>query len=419
MGCSSGGELHDINALNVERTVAAIRHYQQSDFVVGVKVRLSSALTHEQDTASTEAEAYSRALAVSRQTGLPLAVHHANSTLTLDQCPGLLQPGDIYTHCFSSQERVGTSDTFGTITLDGKTIHPAVLAARERGVLFDVGHGNGAFSWPVAELFARHGMWPDIISTDLHAASIHGPAYDMPTTMTKFLMLGMPLREVVRASTITAAGSFRWADRIGTLGEGRVADIAVLERRPCDALLEDSFGQLRHCTERLVARAVWRQGEPYAATDEKVWPNPEEPASKYKSWFTLKIRDETSPPEPSADVLQRLHARQEQYAFLAQAMARFGGDSCSQNLPLYVSPARLGHLSERWGGGWAVLPFCAQPATLVPAHAKALGDSPQPESESDEDGGSGVRLTRRQLIAYASTQDEQERLRRALYASCC
>ena len=164
------------------------------------------------------------------------------------------------------------------MTIDGQTLDPAVLAARERGVVFDVGHGNGAFSWTVAEVA---GFWPDVISTDLHAASIHGPAYDMPTCMTKFLMLGMPLVDVIQASTEAAAASVGWADRVGTLGVGRVADIALLQLEPCDAQLECSFGQLRHCTERLVTRAVWRAGEACPTTTEQVWPNPESAAEKH------------------------------------------------------------------------------------------------------------------------------------------
>lgn len=140
---------------------------------------------------------------------------------------------------------------------------------------------------------------------------------------------------------------------------------------------------------------------------------------------TLKIRDAVPPPSPLPEVLQALHERQEQYAFLAQAMARYGGDACSQNLPLYISPARLGHLSKKWGGGWAVLPFCAQPIDA----SRTLGVVVSEDSESkgqavvvvDNDDGEAHQVTvaRRQLIAFASTAEEQERLRRALYASCC
>ena len=180
-GSPSGGELYDIDALDVESTLAAIERAKHSPMhttpsgesegglLVGVKVRLSSMLVApDRDAAATESEAFSRALETARRSGLPLAVHHANSTVELgmhqpspptissfrqcfarvpgaDRCPGLLRRGDIYTHCFSSQEKLD-SPLHGTMTLDAQTLDPAVLAARERGVLFDVGHGNGKVS---------------------------------------------------------------------------------------------------------------------------------------------------------------------------------------------------------------------------------------------------------------------------------
>ncbi len=88
-------------------------------------------------------------------------------------------------------------------------------------------------------------------------------------------------------------------------------------------------------------------------------------------------------------------------------------------MPLYITPTRLGHLSERWGGGWAVLPYCARPVELDgAAAAEGEGAAVQAEEESGAEDASVV-VARRKLIAFASTASEQERLRRALYASCC
>ena len=90
-------------------------------------------------------------------------------------------------------------------------------------------------------------------------------------------------------------------------------------------------------------------------------------------------------------------------------------------MPLYITPTRLGHLSERWGGGWAVLPYCARPVELEgAAAAEGEGAAVQAEKESGaDDDDAPVVVARRRLIAFASTASEQERLRRALYASCC
>ena len=88
-------------------------------------------------------------------------------------------------------------------------------------------------------------------------------------------------------------------------------------------------------------------------------------------------------------------------------------------MPLYVTPTRLGHLSERWGGGWAVLPYCARPVELDGAAAAEGEGAVQAEEESGAEDDASVVMARRKLIAFASTASEQERLRRALYASCC
>jgi len=84
-------------------------------------------------------------------------------------------------------------------------VRPEVLAARQRGVFFDIGHGMGSFSFKVARLMLANGFFPDTISSDIHALCINGPAFDQVTTLSKFLNLGMPFTEVVRASTQNAA----------------------------------------------------------------------------------------------------------------------------------------------------------------------------------------------------------------------
>ena len=123
--------------------------------------------------------------------------------------------------------------------------HRAVIDARERGVFFDIGHGQGSFNWTVAEICAHEGFWPDTISTDIHSGTCEGPAYDMPTVMTRLLHVGMPLNEVIARSTIEPAKCIGWQDRIGTLGVGREADIAVFSVEDVDLALEDCQSQLR------------------------------------------------------------------------------------------------------------------------------------------------------------------------------
>ena len=120
-----------------------------------------------------------------------------------------------------------------------------MIDARERGVFFDIGHGQGSFNWTVAEICAHEGFWPDTISTDIHSGTCEGPAYDMPTVMTRLLHVGMPLNEVIARSTIEPAKAIGWEDRIGTLDVGREADIAVFSVENVDLALEDCQSQLR------------------------------------------------------------------------------------------------------------------------------------------------------------------------------
>ena len=109
----------------------------------------------------------------------------------------------------------------------------------------DVGHGQGSFNWTVAKIATDEGFWPDILSTDIHRDSRHGPCYDLPTVITKWLMVGMPLVECIAKTTCRPAEAIGWGDRIGTLGVGRVADIACFEMVDVNVMLEDCQSQLR------------------------------------------------------------------------------------------------------------------------------------------------------------------------------
>jgi dihydroorotase len=134
--------------------------------------------------------------------------------------------------------------------------------ARQRGIIFDVGHGVGSFGWNVAEgACQQHDFWPDTISTDIHKFNLHGPVFDLTTTMSKFLHLGMPLEKVIRATTLEPARAMRLSDRFGRLAPGRPADVTLLR------LVRGSFGlidvkqQERVASERLVAVMAFKNGQ--------------------------------------------------------------------------------------------------------------------------------------------------------------
>jgi dihydroorotase len=314
-GVGTGGELDSLNQVHIEQCVKCIQ--ENRDICVGVKVRLSADAAND---GKNEAEALRRAAAAAAAAGVPLMTHHTFSSVPLGSvtvdgagagegaealgCPGSLRKGDIYTHTFhgfpstiidteaaaagseaknpgEKRKREGAEAADGSPTapkaglLQAMAVHPACVDARERGVLFDVGLGQGSFNWTVAEIAIRQGFYPDVISTDLHTGGAEGPTYDLPTTMTRFLYLGMPLADVIAACTVKPAEAIGWGDRIGTLAVGREADITVLDMLECDVELEDCQGQLRPIRQRLVAAAAWRAGVRAKLTKPKCWPNPE------------------------------------------------------------------------------------------------------------------------------------------------
>lgn len=203
-------------------------------------------------------------------------------------CPGDLRPGDIYTHTYHG---------FPSSIVDAKSrsVVPDVLTAQQRGVIFDLGHGQGAFSWTVAEICAKESFWPDVISTDLHSGNYDGPAYDLPTVMSKILHLGMPLESVIKAVTFTPAKVISRDNEFGTLSVGSIADITVLKLQDCDIDLEDCQAQTRRLKKRLIPRRVWRAGTGYDITQPDPFPNVDKLTSLTKYWPDLVIKDDNPP----------------------------------------------------------------------------------------------------------------------------
>jgi dihydroorotase len=136
-----------------------------------------------------------------------------------DDVVSRLRPGDVLTHAFRPFPNAPS-------TAQG-TVRASVLAARKRGVLFDIGHGMGSFAFKTARAMLANGFLPDTISSDVHALCIKGPAFDQVTTMSKFLCLGMSLPEVIKATTESAAFALKRPE-LGTLKPGSVGDATIL-----------------------------------------------------------------------------------------------------------------------------------------------------------------------------------------------
>jgi dihydroorotase len=162
-----------------------------------------------------------------------------------------LRPGDIYTHVYSGLRN--EQDASGKV-------NPALWEARKRGVLFDVGHGGGSFSWRIAVPAIQEGFLPDSLSTDLHITSMNGGMKDMLNVMGKFLSLGLELDAVVQRATWNPARQLKH-EELGHLSVGAPADVAVLRVEKGDYGFVDSFGARRRGTQRLVCELTLRDGK--------------------------------------------------------------------------------------------------------------------------------------------------------------
>ncbi|MEE4236350.1 MAG: amidohydrolase/deacetylase family metallohydrolase [Anderseniella sp.] len=184
------------------------------DVIIGIKVRLGRHASGIHGMAPFE-----HAIQVAEEAGMPMMVHIDEPPPSYGEVVSRLRPGDVLTHCFRPFPN-------SPVTPEGK-VRPEVLAARQRGVLFDIGHGMGSFSFKTARAMLEAGFMPDTISSDVHALCINGPAFDQVTTLSKFLCLGVPLKEVIRTTTENAARALSRPD-LGTLKPGSTGDAAIL-----------------------------------------------------------------------------------------------------------------------------------------------------------------------------------------------
>ena len=206
------GESENLALMDPETAVEVAN--ANRDVIIGIKVRLGRHASGIHGMAPFE-----HAIQVAEEASMPLMVHIDEPPPSYAEVVSRLRPGDVLTHCF----RPFPNSPVGP---DGK-VRPEVLAARQRGVLFDIGHGMGSFSFKTARAMLDAGFMPDTISSDIHALCINGPAFDQVTTLSKFLCLGVPLKEVIRTSTENAARALSRPD-LGTLKPGSAGDASIL-----------------------------------------------------------------------------------------------------------------------------------------------------------------------------------------------
>src|SRR5262245_27751655 len=217
-------ELYNIDFAQVEACARTVG--ENADIALGVKVRMSENVIAKHGT-----EPLKRAIAACEQSGTPAKIMcHIGGVETaalMSQILDLLRPGDVLTHAYSGAPNI--AGAFTNIVQDGKLL-PAALAAKQRGVIFDVGHGGGSFDYTIAEVAIPGGCAPDTISSDIHVFSGNTPGMPyLPWVMSKFMGLGFTLEQVVAMATINPAKIINRVPKLGTLQVGAPGDVAIME----------------------------------------------------------------------------------------------------------------------------------------------------------------------------------------------
>ncbi len=227
-----------------------IRTYGENrDLLLGLKLRQSGYVVGGLGYAALD-----EMLELAEQIKCRVVVHTTDPEGTPAEIAERLRPNDVYCHVFQ-----GT----GKSILEGGKVHPAILAARERGVWFDASNGMGHFIFDVAERALAQGFAPDVISTDVVARSLHRrKVFGLPYLMSKYLYLGMPLADVVKACTATPAKLMYMEGEIGTLAPGACADVSVFRLKEGPVAFEDTAGTVRKLEKgpMLVPQVTLRAG---------------------------------------------------------------------------------------------------------------------------------------------------------------
>jgi len=229
-GSEEGGVENDVGQMDVDATVAMVKRYPET--IVGIKT------AHYQPA---DWEAVDRAVKAAGQSNTVLMVdfHPKPGRGYEDLILKHMRPGDLQTHFYG--RLLPQLD-------ENKRVQSFMWQARERGVLFDVGHGNGSFWFRIAAPAIQQGFVPDTISTDIHQRSVMLPRATLLNVMSKFLNIGMTLKQVLACTTVNAARAIRRAD-LGALDEGSIADIALLKLERGRFAFVDS-GHAKHIGDR-------------------------------------------------------------------------------------------------------------------------------------------------------------------------
>jgi dihydroorotase len=239
------GELEDIRWARVDKAVEAAKLHP--DVIVGIKVRLSHPIVGDNDLVAID-----RAIEAGVELNKPVMIHIGGAANKFETFLEKLRPGDIVTHSF-------TGGTHGILDNNNKVID-AAWDAMKRGIIFDVGHGAGSFSFPVAEACLEQGLGPGTVSSDVHRYNVRGPVFDLMTTLSKYIHLGYSVEDAIALGSSKPAAAVNLPDNIGTLKVGADADIAVIQHREGPVVFHDAKRNERHGKQLLVPVETLRKG---------------------------------------------------------------------------------------------------------------------------------------------------------------
>ena len=226
VACNRIPELIDERFIDIDRTLKVIE--ENRDIICGIKVRASGVIVGSWGITPVQI-----ARKVAEIANLPMMVHIGEPPPTLNQIFDLLRPGDVVTHCFNGKHPGSISDS--------PQIFANAKRLAEEGVFMDVGHGAASYNFEVAKEAIDNGLKPYSISTDLHGWNLHGPVYDLATTVSKLYAAGLSLEECVNAITYNPR-NFLALDNAASLAAGSKADFTVFNVNDCDELVSDSQG---------------------------------------------------------------------------------------------------------------------------------------------------------------------------------
>ncbi len=251
MGMALGyAGLEDIRWAKVQQTVRVGREYR--DVILGVKARIPPL------PAESYREVLKRAIEAAEGMDGIFMLHLGGTSIPVAERLNMLRPGDVLTHSF----RYSPGGN-GILDSEGNVLEEA-WAAKERGVAFDVGHGKGSFSFETMERAMAQGFLPDTISSDLHVGNVDGPVYDLLTTLSKFLHLGMSLDEVIHLGAEAPAKVIGKSSELGTLRPGAIGDLTISKLEEGRFELNDSGGRrVVQATHRLTHVKTIKSGREY------------------------------------------------------------------------------------------------------------------------------------------------------------